>query len=297
MVVPHLNEPEDLRRCLRALDEQRADGVAFEVIVVDNGSRQPPTAICSEFDYLRLAIERTPGPGPARSRGACDARGAIIAFIDADCVAQPGWIRGISAYFAAHPEVDVLAGDVGIRRMHPAKPTALELYEGLYSYRVRLYVERDHYAATGNMAVRKAAFQKVGPFGGIATMEDRAWGRRATALGLHLAFVPEVRVTTPACRSFEELTRRWDRHTAHEFKEVAPGLRGTVRWAIRSLAVAGSPAFEALRLGRSSRGYSPSERLRALAILTRIRLYRAWKMLLLLRDNRSAQMVNSWNRN
>jgi len=296
VVVPHLNEPDDLARCLGALAAQRGDGIDFEVIVVDNGSREPPIAVCARFERVRLVVERTPGPGPARSRGAAEAQAPVVAFIDADCLAQPGWIRGIADYLGAHPEVDVLAGHVGIVRQVPERPTALELYEGLYSYRVKLYVERDHYAATGNMAVRKTAFETVGPFGGIATMEDRAWGQRATAMGMQLAFVPEVAVLTPACRKFGELVRRWDRHIAHDFKEISPGWGGALKWMALSLAIAGSPAIEAARLMVNPRGYSLLERLRALGVLTRIRLYRAGRMLALLADNRSSQMVNSWNR-
>ena len=296
VVIPHLNEPEDLRRCLTALDRQRRDGVEFEVIVVDNGSREPPATLCARFDGVRLTGETTPGPGPARSRGASEAAAPIIAFIDADCLAQPGWIGGIAKYFANHPDVDVLAGAIGIARADPDHPTAFELYDDLYSYRVRLYVERDHYAATGNMAVRKAAFEKVGPFGGISTMEDRAWGRREHELGLHLAFVPEVRVLTPSCTSFEELWRRWDRHIAHDFREIATSVPGNLKWLALSLAMAASPGVEAARLVVDGRGHSLGERWRAFGTLARVRLYRAAKMLALLAHKRSAAMVNSWNR-
>jgi glycosyltransferase involved in cell wall biosynthesis len=296
VVIPHLNEPEDLRRCLSALHLQRSDGVPFEVIVVDNGSREWPTSVCFAFKGVRLEKEPIPGPGPARSRGASVARGQIIAFIDADCLAQPGWIRGISDYFDANPDVDIIAGDVGIARADQHRPTALEIYESVYSYRVKLYVERDNYAATGNMAVRKPVFRLVGPFGGIGTMEDREWGQRATALGFNLAFVPEVTVLTPACKTFAELTRRWDRHIAHDFDEMRQSPGGNFKWVLRSIAVGASPAVEALKLAISARGYSIGERLTALSSLSGIRLYRAQKMLSLLSNDHSAQMVSSWNR-
>lgn len=297
VVVPHLNEPEDLARCLAALDRQRvAGGPDFEVIVVDNGSREPPLAVCAAYPDVRLVVERTPGPGPARSRGAAEAGAPLIAFIDADCLAQPGWIATIAQHFAVHPETDVLAGSIGIARADPARPTALELYESRYSYRVELYVERDHYAATGNMAVRKAAFDKVGPFGGIGTMEDRAWGQRATALGLGLAYVPEARVLTPACGSLAEIERRWERHIAHDFREKVTGPAAVVGWLVTSLMVAASPALEGLRLALGRRDYEFSQKFTIFGVLIRVRLYRAGRMLALLRHNRSAQIVNSWNR-
>lgn len=296
VVIPHLNEPGDLQRCLVALAAQRQDGVDFEVIVVDNGSRELPAAVCSGFDWVRLEQEITPGPGPARNRGAGVARAPIIAFIDADCIAQAGWVRGIAEFFATKPEADILAGDVGVARADPRHPTALELYESIYSYRVRLYVERDRYAATGNMAVRKQVLDAVGRFGGIATMEDKEWGQRAVAQGFGLVFVPQVKVLTPACRTLAELAKRWDRHIAHDFGEISRERRGRWKWSLLSFAVAVSPLAEAAKLAVSGRGYGWRERLSALRCVTEIRLYRAQKMLSLLGNDRAGQMVNSWNR-
>ena len=91
VVIPHLNEGDNLRRCLAALERQRADGVSLEIIVVDNGSDQLPEAACAGIRDLHLVVETTPGPGPARNLGARIARSDIVAFVDADCVVQSGW--------------------------------------------------------------------------------------------------------------------------------------------------------------------------------------------------------------
>ena len=203
VVIPHLNEPVHLERCLRSLDRQRGGRVAFEVIVVDNGSRESVTDICREFPGVRLVVEPVPGPGPARNCGAALAKGEIIAFIDADCVVHPGWIEAIEEAFR-EPAMDVLGGDIRILP-RAAQRTPLEAYEGLYSYRARLFVERHGYAATGNMAVRAEVFRRVGPFQGLGTHEDVAWGRKARALGCTIVFAPaSPSRPTPATPS-----RRW----------------------------------------------------------------------------------------
>jgi len=296
IVIPHLNEPDDLRRCLLALAAERDGAVPSEVIVVDNGSRQLPHEVCAAFPGVRLELEPTPGPGPARSHGADRARGDIIAFIDADCLAQPGWLRNIAEFYAAHPEIDFTGGAIGIARLDPLRPTMFEAYEEQFAYRVKLYVERDRYAATGNMAVRRRVWQAVGPFGGIATMEDREWGRRASAMGYRLAYLPQARVLTPACKSFAEITRRWDRHIAHEFREGAGRPHHVARWVLFSTAVALSPLVEAARVPLRRSAGTLRERLLALTCLARIRLYRARKMLALLREDRALQIIGSWNR-
>lgn len=42
VVIPDLNEPDNLLRCLAALYGERAEGIPFEIIVVDNGSAMDP---------------------------------------------------------------------------------------------------------------------------------------------------------------------------------------------------------------------------------------------------------------
>lgn len=293
IIIPHLNEPDDLRRCLGALREQEVDGIPFEIVVVDNGSIESPESICSD---VRLEREPTPGPGPARNRGASVARAEILAFIDADCVADAGWVREIVHYFDTNPDVDCLAGDIRVARGDASDSMAIEAYERIFSYRVQLYVERDHFATTGNMAVRRSVFHSVGPFGGIAIMEDNDWGHRATELGFKIGYAPHVRVFTPACRTFTELARRWDRHIAHEFKEVKPRTAGIVRWTARSLAIAASPLAVVVRVMSSDWVFGFRERALAMVCLIRIRLYRCHKMLQLALTGDSSRMVEGWNR-
>jgi glycosyltransferase involved in cell wall biosynthesis len=296
IVIPHLNEPEDLGRCLQSLDVQRRDLIPFEVIVVDNGSRQSPHTVCSSFQNIRLEHESTPGPGPARNRGAILARAGIVAFIDADCIADAGWVRGIVGYFDQNMDVDIVAGDIAILRNRACGVSAVEVYESVFSYRVQLFVERDHYAATGNMAVRTEVFRKVGPFGGITIAEDRDWGRRATAMGFRLSHVPEIRIFTPPCETFDELAKRWDRAIAHDFEDFHLKGGGILRWVLRSALVAISPVISIQELCQSSMISGVQERLLAFSCLVRIRLYRAGKMLALPFRRNPLAVATSWNR-
>jgi glycosyltransferase involved in cell wall biosynthesis len=297
VIIPHLNEPEgNLRRCLLALDAQCAPHLRLQIIVVDNGSARLPTAACADIPDVLLEREATPGPGPARNRGAMLARSDLLAFVDADCAVEPGWAQAIVHTMNSRPDVDVIGGDIAILMADPAHPTAIEAYESIYSYRAQLYVERHGYAATGNMAVRASVFRHVGPFGGIGTMEDTAWGQRATALAFKTVFLPGARVLTPSCKSFGELARRWDRHVAHQFGERKNSPSGRLRWLASCLAVAGSPVIEAFRIFASNRISGTRNRLLALACLTRVRLYRARRMLDLARRDGTASLVESWNR-
>jgi len=296
VIVPHLNEPNDLRLCLLALDAQRADGINFEIIVVDNGSREMPYAACSGIPQLRLVCETVPGPGPARNLGASLAQAETLAFIDCDCIAQPGWARAIVDLMVKRPDVDIAGGDIAILMKDPDRPSAVESYESIYSYRARAYVERYGFAATGNMAVRKHVFHSVGPFGGIGTMEDTEWGQRATAKDCRIVFLPEAKVLTPSCKSFAELARRWDRHVAHEFRKVAGRPIAVARWFLGCAAVVASPLLESFKILTTDRISGVRNRGLALACLTRIRLHRGWRMFGVAMHGDARRFVESWNR-
>ena len=217
VVIPHLNQPEHLARCLASL--AAGTRAPAEVIVVDNGSAALPEAVCAGAG-AQLLQEAEPGPGPARNRGIAAARGELLAFIDADCLADPGWLAAIEAEFR-DPAAQVLGGDVRIACADPARPTMLEAFESIYSYRMDRYIAREGFTGTGNLAMRRAVFEAVGPFAGIGLAEDRDWGRRATARGYAVRFVPGMRVFHPARASFAELAAKWDRHTAHDFADMS----------------------------------------------------------------------------
>ena len=282
VVIPHLDDPKALTQCLASLAAERQQAaISFTAIVVDNGSRRRPVEVCDAHPFVRLVDEPEPGPGPARSRGARQAQTPLVAFLDSDCTVRPGWAQAIIKHFAASPDIDVIGGDVRIAFVDPARPVAVEAYEAVYGYRMKMYVERDHYTATCNMAVRRQAFLKVGDFAGIRIAEDVDWGRRATEMGLRIGYVPEMVIETPARASFAELARKWDRHIDHDFTEVT-SVGDRIRWVARALMLAISPLIEGPRIVRSDRLSGARARLLAWACLTRVRLYRCRRMLALL---------------
>jgi glycosyltransferase involved in cell wall biosynthesis len=295
VVIPHYNDADALAQCLAALHAQRGDGVPFEIIVVDNGSREMPDAVCAAVPGVRLLLETTPGPGPARNRGAAAARGEILAFIDSDCWADPGWIAAIDAAFR-DPGTSVIGGDVRIAPGDPERMTVIEAYESVFGYRFQLYIERDRFTGTGNMGVRREVFEAVGPFAGIDFAEDMDWGWRASALGHAPRYVPDMRVRTPARRDFGELARKWDRHIAHFYTENRDRPGAGARWLARTALVAVSPVGEVPRILATDRLARPGDRLRALAGVTRLRLYRARQMLRLALGADPARLAGAWRK-
>jgi glycosyltransferase involved in cell wall biosynthesis len=66
----------------------------YEVVVVDNASRDPAVAEVVAQSGCRYVREDGPGLNWARNRGIEEANHDLIAFIDDDALAASGWLRG-----------------------------------------------------------------------------------------------------------------------------------------------------------------------------------------------------------
>jgi len=293
VIVPHLNQPQGLEACLRSLDAQTLDQSQFEVVVVDNGSNAQPDVIVARHQRVRMLHERIPGPGQARNCGVQGAIGEILAFIDADCRAHPGWLQSALEAIHSMPDGSVLGGDVQIWHEGNASYTAIEAYESVFSYQFKRYIERHGFSGTGNMVVRRLDFEKVGLFTGISVAEDVEWGQRARAAGLIFRYVPNMIVFHPARLSLHELFVKWDRQIQH-FLNMARGKPAwRIRWIARAVTVLASTLVELPRVATTDRLNGTPARMKALGVLVAVRTYRAWRMLSLLVSSKGVL----WNRN
>jgi GT2 family glycosyltransferase len=292
VIIPHLNQPQALETCLRSLDAQRLERSLFEIIVVDNGSVFVPEHLVASFSGTQLFRETRPGPGPARNLGIQHATGDILAFIDADCRAHPDWLRNALQVLTNAPKSTILGGDVQIWRARTDSSTAIEAYESVFGYRFKLYIEQHGFCGTGNLVVRRADFEEIGPFAGIQFAEDIDWGQRARAAGFKFQYVSDMIVFHPARLSLDELYAKWDRHIQHFLNMARAKPAWKVRWIARAIAVLGSPIVDFTKVLTSDRVHGASSRLKAISVLCAIRTHRARKMLSLL----SASKGVVWNR-
>ncbi|MGB3247409.1 MAG: glycosyltransferase family A protein [Sulfitobacter sp.] len=293
VVIPHLNQPEFLRHCLESL--AAGDRQPDEILVVDNGSDVMPQDICDEFAGVALLREETPGPGPARNLGVTQSRGDILAFIDADCLADPVWLD-VAEREMANPTAQILGGDVRIALGDPEKLTMLEAYESIYAYRMDRYIAREGFTGTGNLVVRRAVLDDVGPFAGLSVAEDRDWGQRATAKGYKIRYVADMKAYHPARAAYAELQRKWDRHMAHDFTSARAVPNGRLKWLVKSLAMGASPLAELPRIIVSDRVSGLRSRILAFGGLVRIRAYRTGRMFQLMAGMNPDSLAGRWNR-
>lgn len=106
------NRPDELRRALASLAAQ--DTPMSEILVIDNVPEDGRTREMVERDFpaVRYLEEPMPGLDFARNRALSVASGDVVAFLDDDAVAEPGWAAALLAPFLEDLRVAAVTGRV-----------------------------------------------------------------------------------------------------------------------------------------------------------------------------------------
>lgn len=212
VIVPVYNGEGTIVRCLDALAAQTTPVQSYEVLVVDDGSRDGTAARVAEWAgshpevCLRLLQKPNGGPASARNCGARQARAPLLLFTDADCAAAPDWIAQISAPFEDAGIIGTKGTYSSEQREYAARFVQAE-YEDRYD---RMYgLERIDFIDTYSAAYRRDVFLENGGFDPILIMtEDQEFSFRLAQKGYRLVFAPQARVAHIHDLDMAEYARR-----------------------------------------------------------------------------------------
>jgi len=190
VVVPARDAADTLPGLLRALDAQTLPKELFEVVIIDDGSRDDTGAMVdawvTENHQTRSLIRGSGrGAGYARNLGIRNSCAPWVAFTDSDTMPEPDWLS--SALDVVRSEV--VDGLEGAIEAWPADAV------GPFT---RQFESRDggHFG-TGNMIYRRSLLESLDGFDerfGGAFLEDVDLAFRALDAGARIVFKPEVRV-------------------------------------------------------------------------------------------------------
>jgi glycosyltransferase involved in cell wall biosynthesis len=177
IVVPVCNAAAWIESCITGLANQDYDPSQYEIILVDNNSSDASRMLIRRHERVRLLQEAVQSSYAARNRGVRESRGELLAFTDADCVPARNWLSVIDAAMR-NPRTQVVLGS----RAPGAASATAELVAAYDDARVRYILEnrraRSYFAFTNNMAVRRSAFERYGPFDAVARGGDTLFLRR-----------------------------------------------------------------------------------------------------------------------
>ncbi len=197
--VPVYDEASHLRTLLASIEDD-----VHVIVAVDGGD---PSCVRVAEEAGAQVVVVTPNQGSYAARNAAiDALppdADVVLFTDADCVVTPGWVR---EHVAALADADLSGG--GVEWLFSSPPTPAEWVDSQRHLHQRLYVERDGYAATCNLAVRRSVLDTMRFDASLRTGGDAEFGRRATANGYRLVYTEKAAIRHVARPSRAALMRK-----------------------------------------------------------------------------------------
>ncbi len=198
IVLATYNRKEPLKRLLETLARQNMPREQWEVVVVDDGSREDATPTAMAFaktiqiDVLRQA---NTGVAIARQRGVERARGRIVIFIDDDMLCAEDFV---AQHVAAHEGHDdrVVMGEL----LPDPHLSSMPLFERYHAYMQTKCAERHAKAGTfsgkdvytGNVSLPRELFFRAGGFDPAFFIEDVELGVRLEKVGAKFLFSREA---------------------------------------------------------------------------------------------------------
>lgn len=202
------NRARWLERTLRFACFQDYPAESWEVLVVDNASKDDTHAVTAAFASApkppRYLLELRQGLSFARNRALEEARGDIVVFLDDDTEGKPDWLRLLVEPYRRDVEgrIGVVGGEI-VPGFPDGLPSWLEGQWEPLEYRSDAGPLPPNLLPMGaNFSVRRSAAQKVGSFRTdlgrkgdvLAGSEDHDFIRRVRSAGLEIWYVPEAAV-------------------------------------------------------------------------------------------------------
>lgn len=160
VIVCSYNGGRTLEACLESL--LKIDYPDYEVILVDDGSKDDTQEIARKFPSVRNILQNNMGLSYARNVGAANAKGEVFAYTDSDCMADPDWLY----YLVGTLLSGEYAGVGGPNISPPAEDwiqACVAAAPGGPSHVLLSDVVAEHIPGC-NMAFHRAAFEGIGGF-------------------------------------------------------------------------------------------------------------------------------------
>ena len=184
IVIPTRDRLPYLEVTLASIASAAADA-GVEILVIDDAG----ASTAARELVTRLGARYEPHPRPrglnvARNSGVEHSTGELVIFLDDDIRAAKGWLGALLDAAAANPDVDVFAGPIRPSLEGPAPRSCGREPPPITSLDLGEQDGEARYAWGANMAIRRSALQRVGPFdeslehGG----DEQEWQDRLRAL-------------------------------------------------------------------------------------------------------------------
>jgi glycosyltransferase involved in cell wall biosynthesis len=186
-ILPVYNGENYLAQALQTvLDQRHSD---LEILVVNDGSTDGTSEVLAGFEgHIRVLEQEHSGVAGARNLALREAKGAYLAFQDADDLWMPGKLRLQEERFRARPELEMSLGLIQNFWME-------ELAEEAAAYENQRFSQPIPGYSLVCMLARRSLFERVGGFDpSLRVGSDNDWFLRARDAEAVEEVIPELLV-------------------------------------------------------------------------------------------------------
>jgi glycosyltransferase involved in cell wall biosynthesis len=202
VIVPLFNCIDDLEGLFESLGRQRAEGINYEILFVDNGStdgtfERAVEMVKEQQPRIRTLQEPARGSYAARNKGVRESDSEFVCFTDSDCRPSEDWLlAGVKKLKETGAHV---AGGAVEFTFPQLKRSVFEVFDAETNMQIERDIQSRQVAKTANLFVRREAFDRVGLFdAALRSGGDVSWTAVASGVGLGLVYAKEAVVRHPA---------------------------------------------------------------------------------------------------
>ena len=189
IIIPVLNGEKHLGACLGSIFNMKFPRGSYEVIVVDNGSKDRSVDIAKKYGAKAL-VKPGVNVSAVRNSGALESAGDILAFVDSDCLVSRDWLANALPYFR-----DPSIGMVG--SLCAVDESDLTWVGKAWNscMKKRLLCGETDRLGCGNIIIRKKCFAAISGFdAGLVTGEDDELCHKLCEAGYRIYSDPSIKV-------------------------------------------------------------------------------------------------------
>jgi GT2 family glycosyltransferase len=163
VVVPTHDRADYLAVALDSINAQEIEQ-PFEVIVVDDGSTDGTAGVARRANAMYIRHDRPRGANAGRNEGARAASAALVALVDDDIYAPPGWLTAMVEGAANHPDAEAFGGPIRARFDGPAPRGCGREDPPITTLDLGPADREADLVWSANMLIRRSAMSRVGEF-------------------------------------------------------------------------------------------------------------------------------------
>jgi len=217
VIICTYNRANLLKRLLQCLEQQTMPAHAYEIVLIDDASRDDTGEVCHSFQdrlpnmkYIKLPENR--GKAQALKYGISQSQGEQLIFTDDDCLPSPTWVENMIQMLDDHP---IVAGKISSKSRYLTRAQNISEF---HPFMAQSTTTRVHFLAGANMGIQRKVLEEIGDFAATQFAFDMIIALKAARLNYPIYYSPDIQlIHDPLPKSWSGI---WDYEARRSFRTI-----------------------------------------------------------------------------